>query len=246
MQPWLEVIMKPFLIVAIALVCFIGPNAAADIYIWTDEDGVKHITNNSPPPEAKILLRTPEIQYVEEEDRMRREADRRERIELARQEIAAKDAELEEARREAAEAGRRAAAAVDRAEAMLDAAEQSYNYRDRGTYYYPIYYPRDCYDNDCIEHYKKKRYGKRPDKEDRHRRKVGNGDVSNLFYTRFINGHYYRVNSGVGGKQNYGRTRPKHSGGTGGISRRSGSHHTRFINGHYYRFNGSGRGKYRH
>jgi hypothetical protein len=69
--------------------------ANADIYVWTDESGIKHITNYAPPEQAQVLIRTPEIPYDPEADRQRREAERRERIAREKQELAEKEARLE-------------------------------------------------------------------------------------------------------------------------------------------------------
>jgi hypothetical protein len=36
------------------------PIASADIYFWTDENGVKNFTNYSPPEKAEVFMETPE------------------------------------------------------------------------------------------------------------------------------------------------------------------------------------------
>jgi len=36
------------------------PIASADIYFWTDENGVKNFTNYSPPEKAEVFMKTPE------------------------------------------------------------------------------------------------------------------------------------------------------------------------------------------
>ena len=84
--------------------------ACADIYVWTDADGIKHITNYAPPEQAEILVRAPEIPYDAEADRQRREAERREQLARERLELAEREAQLELLEREA--------------KARIDAAEQ--------------------------------------------------------------------------------------------------------------------------
>ena len=78
----------------------------ADIYEWTDENGVKHFTNYTPPAGATVLLKTEEVPYDEDADRERVEADRKIQLELARLELAEREAEIE---RRTTEAERRAA-----------------------------------------------------------------------------------------------------------------------------------------
>jgi len=75
--------------------------ANADIYVWTDENGVKHITNYAPPERAQVLIRTPEIPYDAEADRQRQEAERRERMAREKLELEEKEARLERLEREA-------------------------------------------------------------------------------------------------------------------------------------------------
>ena len=89
-------------ILVVLLIGFsIAGTAEADIYVWTDENGVKHITNYAPPEHANILMRTPEIPYDAEADRRRLEADRREQLARERQELAEREARLELLEREA-------------------------------------------------------------------------------------------------------------------------------------------------
>ena len=67
--------------------------AGADIYAWTDENGVKHFTNQEPPKQATLFMRTPEIRHNEEADKERREMDR---LAIARKELAEQEAFLRE------------------------------------------------------------------------------------------------------------------------------------------------------
>lgn len=42
---------------AIIFVCFYTTRSSADIYSWTDESGITHFTNYSPPPVAKLIIK---------------------------------------------------------------------------------------------------------------------------------------------------------------------------------------------
>lgn len=95
--------MRPLTILSLVLLTgFLAAGfAGADIYVWTDEKGIKHITNYAPPEHATILIRTPEIPYDAEADRQRLEADRREQLAREKQELAERKARLELLEREA-------------------------------------------------------------------------------------------------------------------------------------------------
>ena len=68
---------------------FMIPAASADIYSWTDENGVRHFTNQAPPEHAELLIKSPEISHDEEAHQRRLEEDR---LALARQELAEREA----------------------------------------------------------------------------------------------------------------------------------------------------------
>ena len=143
--------LKIFILIAAG--CLITGSPHADIYEWTDANGVKHFTNYTPPADATILMKTNEVPYDAAADRARMEADRQYQLELARQEIAAREAELErreaEAERKAAEAERYAQETERAADQYLkDAKNDSYYYRGGG--YYGYYGPP------YISHYKHK------------------------------------------------------------------------------------------
>jgi hypothetical protein len=131
----------------VTLGCFAAWPLFADIYEWTDENGVKHYTNYAPPSEAKTLLKTEELPYDEAADRARMEAERKVQLELARLELAEREAELEwrEAQTEQrlAEAGRQAEETLREAEMILnEARNERYNNRNHGhTHYFRGYYP---------------------------------------------------------------------------------------------------------
>ena len=133
-------VLKIFLCITAS--CFVASSLYADIYEWTDNDGVKHYTNYAPPPEAKIIMKTEEQPYDEAADRARLEAEREEQLELTRLELADREAELE--RREAqteqrlAEAGRQAEETLREAEKLLNEARNDRD--DYGTFGYADYY----------------------------------------------------------------------------------------------------------
>jgi hypothetical protein len=122
--------MKGLKILLFAMVsCFLSASLHADIYEWTDENGVKHFTNYSPPADATILIKTEEVPYDEEADRARMEAERQRALELARLEIAEKEAEIErrlaEAEQKAAEAERYSAKVREKADDYLEEAKSN-------------------------------------------------------------------------------------------------------------------------
>jgi hypothetical protein len=116
--------LKIMILAALGLAGFAALEARADIYSWTDENGVRYFTNYAPPKQAKILMKTPEIAYDEEADLQRRENDR---LEAARQELAEREAFLlqqqQEAERRIAEANARAEAALRDADRILQDTE---------------------------------------------------------------------------------------------------------------------------
>ena len=137
---------------------FTALTARADIYSWTDENGVNHFTNYSPPKQAKLLMKTPEIPYDEEADNQRRENDR---LEVARQELAEREAfllqEQQEAERRIAEANARADAALREADRILqeaEAAAEDTNYNRSNGYAYG-YSPYNRYGYSSRFHYKR-------------------------------------------------------------------------------------------
>ena len=171
--------MKRFNIIILAMMAVwiygsVALTAHADIYSWTDENGVNHFTNYAPPKHAKLLMKTPEIPFDEEADNRRRE---NERLEMARQELAAREAfllkEQQAAERRLAEANERADAALWEADRILReaeaaAADTSYGRSNGYAYgYYPSYgygyrtgypYKRHYRKHLRYYHYKKKHY----------------------------------------------------------------------------------------
>ena len=117
--------------------------ASADIYAWTDENGVKYFTNQAPPKQATLFMKTPEIPHDEEADNQRREMDR---MAVARQELAERETFLLEqqqaAERRIAEANARADAALREADQVLkeaQAASEDADYGYSSSYGYGYY-----------------------------------------------------------------------------------------------------------
>jgi hypothetical protein len=171
--------LKIFLLVTAG--CLLAGSLSADIYEWTDNNGVKHFTNYAPPDDATILIKSEELPYDEAADRARIEADRQHQLEIAKLEIAEREAEL--ARREA-ETEQRAAEAERYAEETVRAADQYLEDSRNDRWYYrggaiwggyrPPHSRRSFYRNETasiywvnrpyIDHYKrnyrkKSRYG---------------------------------------------------------------------------------------
>ena len=119
--------------------------ASADIYAWTDENGVRHFTNHLPPKQATLFMKTPEIPYDEEVDNQRSETDR---LAVARQELAEREAFLLEqqqaAERRIEAANARADEALREAERILQdaqAASENANYSSSSSFGFGYYYP---------------------------------------------------------------------------------------------------------
>jgi hypothetical protein len=130
---------------AFALAGLAVSTASADIYAWTDENGVKYFTNQAPPEQATLFMKTPEIPHDEEADNQRREMDS---LAVARQELAEREAFLQEqqqaAERRIAAANARADAALREADRVLQdtqAASEDTAYDESSSYGYGYYYP---------------------------------------------------------------------------------------------------------
>jgi len=141
--------MTNFKIILIILVsCIFAALAFADIYEWTDENGVKHYSNYAPPAESRVLMKTKEVPYDEAADRARIAAEQQQLLELARQQIAQRETELElreaEAERRLAEADRVAQEALREADDYLEAAETGSRVIYRGDGYWCSDYRYDC------------------------------------------------------------------------------------------------------
>ena len=210
------------ILLVIAAGCLIAGYLHADIYEWTDEDGVKHFTNYAPPEDATILMKTKEVPYDEAADQARMEEEKQFLDELARLERAAREAELE---RRVADAERRAAEAERSAQETLEATEQYLNdagnrwyYRVGG--YYP-YYPAP------YRHYYKRKYWK-INKYNYAQKKDGQ-----TYYRKKHDGPLkfqspYSLRSGIRGTQGAYHTRAQRNGRLGrGYSARGGNGYRR-------------------
>jgi len=117
------------LCVLVLIGCMFAGVATADIYEWTDEDGVKHYSNYAPPENSRVMMKTKEEPYDEAADHARAEDDRQALLELTRLEIAQREAELAqreaEAERRLTEADRLAEEALRDAESYIEEAENS-------------------------------------------------------------------------------------------------------------------------
>jgi len=131
------------------LIVATGRTAAADIYVWTDSSGTKHITNYAPPPQAQVLIRTPEIPYDAEADRQRHESERQAQLAREKLALAEREARLVELERQAS-ARIAAAERLNREMAAQqmepEALSQSQDYSYRTYWYRPgSGYPRGYY-----------------------------------------------------------------------------------------------------
>jgi len=223
-------------VVFTVLSCIVATSALADIYEWTDENGVRHYSNHAPPANAKVLLRTKEEPYDEAADRARQEAERQERLELARLELARLEAELKlreaEAERKLAAAERLAEEARREADYLIDQAATNSRVIYRGGGYWCPDYGYDCYYPIHHRWYYKKKHS---------RRSLHNiSRLKPIPHHRKIKKHYRTDKSHYGHKYR-GKNRWRHKGNPAGpqLRHRAGSHHR--VNGirtHGFRING--------
>jgi hypothetical protein len=177
------------ILAAFGFVGFSVSSAGADIYSWIDENGVKNFTNQAPPKQATLFMKTPEIPHDEEADLRRREMDQ---LEVTRFELAEREAFLrkqaQEAERRLAEANARADAALQEADRIVQEAQDVAENTDynSGTFVYGYggsrYLYKDYYRNYGL-YYKKKPhhtykknfsgYRSRPSYYSRHHLKLG-------------------------------------------------------------------------
>lgn len=205
--------------------CFFSSAALADIYEWTDADGIKHFSNYAPPENSRILMKTKEEPYDEAADRARAETERQALLEAARLEIALREANLEqreaEAERRLAEADRLAEEILRDPESYLKEAEDSRSAFSSGGYYcYDAYYGcgdrlfgRWYYRNETGSIFFKKppyatpyRHYRRPKRYD--------GQYRNDFRSKSRHNLYSRPQA-----PQYKTYRPSHGGGLSGIGR---------------------------
>ena len=110
------------------VLCAFSSTALADIYHWTDENGVKHYSNFAPPDQAETLIKTEELPYTGMSDEELRAAEKAQNLADAQREMAERKVEIlekqlaAERRMEAAE--ERAADMIQEAESLLEKAEE--------------------------------------------------------------------------------------------------------------------------
>lgn len=127
------------------MLCAFSTTALADIYQWTDEDGVKHYSNFAPPDQAETLIKSEELPYTGMSDEELRAAERAQNLADAQREMAERKVEIlekqlaAERRMEAAE--ERAADMIQEAESLLEKAEEKYQNAYKYRYLYYGYYP---------------------------------------------------------------------------------------------------------
>jgi hypothetical protein len=125
-------------------ICVMASHVSADIYQWTDDDGIKHFTNIPPPASVAIASATEEILYDEAADLARMEQQRQEQLELDHMALAQREAKLllreAETERMLAESERQMEETLKEAEDYLDAARKDKTINRQYRYYYPRYY----------------------------------------------------------------------------------------------------------
>lgn len=118
------------------LVCLLAAGlftqaAWADIYIWEDDDGTRHISNLNAPPHAELLLRTEEQPLEQAAAREQQAAEEEEAFRRAQARIREREAKLD--RREAKlerrieEAEEKVRSALEDTEDRVSAAEARYD-----------------------------------------------------------------------------------------------------------------------
>lgn len=120
-----------------------GP-VLADIYAWTDENGVRHYSD-APPGNTNVVAITPEIPHDREADRKNREAHQEMMQAVEQEQRESENRELEKrlkrTEKKLQEAERKADQALDQAKAARDIAEEKQ--RRREVYVVPWIGPRD-------------------------------------------------------------------------------------------------------
>jgi hypothetical protein len=116
----------------ICLLLWGNPPAAANLYHWTDAQGVRHFSNRPPPDGADATVLVEEIPYDPESDDKRRA---QEDAMLRESESTETQERLEKAERDAEEARRQAEAARRKADQLEKELEESEEDRSYGVYY---------------------------------------------------------------------------------------------------------------
>ena len=189
-----------YILASLGIAGFMIPSASADIYSWTDENGVRHFTNQTPPKHAELLIKSPEISHDEEAHERRLEEDR---LALARQELAEREAFLLqqqlEAERRIAAANARAEAALEQADQILQDAEataESYDNDSSGSYgyYYPYYRIGPRFHHSSYYRHNLSLYRKHPYKYRRHDLRNGHYKKHQRYSTKYRHYDKHRSN----------------------------------------------------
>ena len=122
----------------ICLLLWSSHPAAADLYHWTDAQGVRHFSNRPPPDGADASVLLEEIPYDPESDDKRRA---QEDAMLRESESAETQARLEKAEQDAEEARRQAETARRKADRLEKEMEERDDDRSYGVYYPPRHPP---------------------------------------------------------------------------------------------------------
>lgn len=115
----------------ILLILLSGQPAEAELYQWTNVDGVRHFSNTPPPEGAGAVVLQEEIPYDPESDNQRRV---QEDAMLQERESAETQRRLENAERDAEEARRQAEAANRKADQLERDLEDQDDNRSYGVY----------------------------------------------------------------------------------------------------------------
>ena len=233
--------MKQFVI--IPLILFIGFWATmlkADIYTWTDENGVLHFSNYDPPKHAKLMIKAAQFTTDEKAVQEKIEAKRLERQQLELEEIARKQALIALKQQEIAEqldAADRAAEEASKRSKEIYAPGYNGGYddfRDNGEdlevngtppyRYYPHYSYRGHFNYRRGHHFRKRHFGHPGKHQFRHFKRYRFGKFhhgksrhgfkgSGHHFTRhFRGGHHSRANF-RGGHQSRANFRGGHRSG---------------------------------
>ena len=128
--------LRTFACLALTLMLVCANTAWADLYHWTDENGVRHYSNTRPPEGEDASEYMEEIPYDPQTDSKRRAV---EDAMLQERESAKLKERLEEAERNAEEARRQAEEAKRKAERLEKELEEKEDEPSYGVYYYRRY-----------------------------------------------------------------------------------------------------------
>jgi hypothetical protein len=159
-------------------VCF-APTLQADIFVWTDENGVRNFTNFSPPEKAELFIKTPETLRDTAEDQKRAESESMQKVQEAEKKVALLREELDEVKKRLAESKNETQADAERE--RFEQSEPSVStedylsdaYRHRSYAAYGYNYPYAGYGYSTKVHSQKKLYHKRLHRRRSHNRYPG-------------------------------------------------------------------------